>query len=77
MANYLENVIEKLIGDGIITETELEQRIEEAKTKSPVITLQEENAQLWFDNILLQNKAETNEQEIADLWFALLSGGVE
>lgn len=36
MGNYLENVIEKLIHDGIVTESELQQRIEEEKAKSPV-----------------------------------------
>lgn len=36
MGNFLENVIEKLIGDGIITETELQQRIEGARKSSPV-----------------------------------------
>lgn len=36
MGNFLENVIEKLINDGLITESELQNRIDEAKAKSPV-----------------------------------------
>ena len=40
MANFLEKVIEKLIQDGIVTETELEERIAKAKETSPVNDLQ-------------------------------------
>lgn len=36
MPNFLEQAIEKLIGDGIITEAELNQRIKEAKQVSPL-----------------------------------------
>ena len=40
MSNFLETVIEKLIQDGIVTETELEERIAKAKETSPVNDLQ-------------------------------------
>jgi hypothetical protein len=36
MTNILENLIESFIRDGIVTESELEQRVEEAKKNSPL-----------------------------------------
>ena len=36
MGNFLENVIENLINDGLITESELQERIGQEKSKSPV-----------------------------------------
>ena len=36
MANFLELAIEKMIQDGIVTESELNQRIQEEREKSPI-----------------------------------------
>ena len=36
MANFIELAIEKMIQDGIVTEAELKQRIEEEREKSPI-----------------------------------------
>jgi hypothetical protein len=41
LADVLELVIERMIGEGIITESELKQRIEEEKAKSPFLPLAE------------------------------------
>ena len=38
-------------------------------------TLEVENADLWFNNIMLELKANTIEKEVADLWFELIMGG--
>jgi len=43
MPGVLEQVIEKMIGDGIITETELQQKIEEERKKSPVTYLRNDS----------------------------------
>lgn len=36
MANFIEQAIEKMVRDGIITESELQARIAEERVKSPV-----------------------------------------
>ena len=38
-------------------------------------SLELENAELWFENILLKVKSEYNEQEIAELWYQTITGG--
>lgn len=37
--------------------------------------LETENADLWFDNVMLKSQATASTQEIADLWFQILVGG--
>lgn len=47
-----------------------------SKEQTQMSLLVADNAELWFENMLLQMKLETTEKEIADLWFAIISGGI-
>jgi hypothetical protein len=48
MANFLENVIEKMIRDGIVTESELQAKIEEERAKSPFNKVADESDSIGF-----------------------------
>lgn len=39
-------------------------------------SLESENAELWFENLVQQGKSTVHEQELADLWFAQMTGGM-
>jgi hypothetical protein len=83
MANFLERAIERMIGDGIITEEELQQRIEEEREKSPIIALQNENKVLsedsaffFYDSMAKDFKIQELEQSNADLTYLVMMGGM-
>lgn len=44
--------------------------------KSNLEILQEEVAELWYDNMLKDMKIGTLEQEVATLWYELMVGGM-
>lgn len=48
MTSFIERAIEKLIKDGIITESELQARIEEEKAKSPFNRVADESDSIGF-----------------------------
>lgn len=83
MANFLERAIERMVGDGIITEEELQQRIEEEREKSPIIALQNENKVLsedsaffFYDSMAKDFKIAELEQSNADLIYIIMTGGM-
>lgn len=39
-------------------------------------SLEVENAELWFENITVKSDLEATKQEVADLWYVSLAGGV-
>ena len=39
--------------------------------------LESDNAELWFENVELKSKLQANENEISDLWYAIITGGAE
>jgi len=43
---------------------------------TPTEILQEENASLWYENMLQSAKVESNETEVAGLWYSLMMGGI-
>lgn len=45
-------------------------------TDERVEVLEAENADLWYENIMLTSKVKQAEQEIADLWYQMIVGGV-
>lgn len=47
------------------------------KEEKRIETLEVENADLWFENMVLNSKVTAAEQEIADLWFEIISGGIQ
>lgn len=48
MTNFIERVIEKLINDGLVTESELAERIEEAKKESPITKFNDDADAIGF-----------------------------
>lgn len=75
MTGFLENFIEKLIGEGLITESELEQRINEEREKSIVVPFQELSSFLMYDAMTKDYLIENLEVQNAELTYLLLTGG--
>lgn len=46
-----------------------------SKMDRRILSLETENANLWYENIMLKSKVSSNEQEIADLWYEVVTGG--
>lgn len=46
------------------------------KDSKRITVLENENAELWFENLVQQGKTVAHEQELADLWFAQMTGGM-
>ena len=79
MPNFAEKLIERLINDGIITESELEQRIQEAKENSPLVslpTMQDDVSYLVFDAMAKDFEIAELKQTNADLTFIIMTGGM-
>lgn len=79
MPNLAEKLIERLINDGIITESELEQRIQEAKENSPLAslpTMQSDIALIVYDSINKDIKIEQLEQQNAEMLYTIMMGAV-
>lgn len=45
------------------------------KQERRITVLETENADLWFENMLLKAHSDATDQEIADLWFHVITGG--
>ena len=43
---------------------------------TPTELLQEDNASLWYENMVQSAKVEANETEVAGLWYSLMMGGI-
>ena len=43
---------------------------------TPTEILQEENASLWYENMIQSARVEANEAEVSDLWYELMQGGM-
>lgn len=74
--SIVEQVIERMIGDGLITEEELKQRIQEEREKSPFIPLQEDNAFLIYDSMEKDFRITELEQMNAELTYSMMMGGM-
>jgi len=48
----------------------------EAEPKTEIDLLQEDNASLWYKNMVQSAKVESNETEVAGLWYSLMMGGI-
>ena len=46
------------------------------KDTKAIKNLESENADLWYENIVMKQELEETKQEVADLWFIALTGGV-
>ncbi|MFJ7976519.1 hypothetical protein ACIQZI_12565 [Peribacillus sp. NPDC096379] len=69
--SFIERVIETLIGDGIITEEELQARIDEEKAKSPIPPLQDDSAAMMFQTAIQGMEIMSLQDENAELLFRL------
>lgn len=86
MPNFIEKLIEKMINDGIITESELNQRIEEAKENSPLASLpalQDGMSFLLYDSMLkdfsieeLKAQNESLQSQNSELAYMVMMGGL-
>ena len=47
------------------------------KETKRIKNLESENADLWYENIIMKQGLDETKQEVADLWFISLSGGVK
>jgi len=45
-------------------------------SKTELEIIQEDNASLWYENMLQSAKVESNETEVASLWYSLMMGGI-
>ncbi|MFJ7976535.1 hypothetical protein ACIQZI_12650 [Peribacillus sp. NPDC096379] len=70
--SFIERVIEKLIGDGIITEEELQARNEEEKAKSPILPLLDDSAAMLFQTAMQDMAIMSLQDENAELLFRLV-----
>lgn len=71
-------VVDVLIDESIVIDPATNEPIPEgAPTLDERLeVLESENADLWYENILLTAKVAQSEQEIADLWYQVIVGGV-
>lgn len=46
-----------------------------SKEEKRIEELENENADLWFDNMIKDAKFKEHEEELADLWFEIMLGG--
>ena len=69
----------KLIDDEIVEVPELkpidrDEEIEALKEKYNLLEM--DNADLWYENVIVNTKLSNTEQEVADLWYQLILGGM-
>ena len=50
--------------------------IEDPLGPTPIDLLQEDNASLWYENMVQSARVEANEAEVSDLWYELMQGGM-
>ena len=77
--NFIELIIENLINDGIITESELEQLIEEAKVNSPLASLpgiQDDLGMLIYDSMSKDFMIQDLQQQNSELTYMVMMGGI-
>ena len=43
---------------------------------TPAELLQEDNASLWYENMVQSTRVKSNETEVAGLWYSLMMGGI-
>jgi len=43
---------------------------------TPTELLQEDNASLWYENMVQSTRVKSNETEVAGLWYELMMGGI-
>ena len=43
---------------------------------TPTDLLQEDNASLWYENMIQSARVEANEAEVSGLWYELMMGGI-
>jgi len=61
----------------IITKTKAEHSAELPEPgPTPAELLREDNASLWYENMIQSAKVESNETEVAGLWYSLMMGGI-
>lgn len=72
-----ENEVTGVIVHKTLAEYQAEQPIDTQlrSTEERIKILEAENADLWYENIILKSKVTQSEQEIADLWYQVIVGG--
>ena len=48
----------------------------DVEPKTEIELLQEDNASLWYGNMVQSTRVKSNETEIAGLWYELMTGGI-
>lgn len=56
------------------TRREKQQEIENAPNRIDI--LEYENAELWYNNMLLESKVDDTEFELSVLWYEIMMGGI-
>ena len=75
IANY--PYFEFVLVDGELTDiTPTEIPPEPPPGPTPTELLQEDNASLWYENMVQSAKVESNGTEVASLWYSLMMGGI-
>ena len=73
-APYFEFVLD--FNGNLIDITPTERPPEPPPVPTPTEILQEENASLWYENMLQSARVESNGTEVASLWYSLMQGGM-
>jgi len=73
-APYFEFVLDS--NENLIDITPTERPPEPPPEPTPTEILQEDNASLWYENMVQSAKVESNEAEVASLWYSLMMGGI-
>ena len=73
-APYFEFVLDS--NENLIDITPTERPPEPPPEPTPTEILQEDNASLWYENMVQSTRVKSNETEVAGLWYELMMGGI-